>query len=309
MKYLSVKQTAEKWKISPAMVRRYCVQGRIPNAFQGETGWKIPEKAKKPIGGKETAVIEAANHPLVRKLVRQKKKKNFHGLYDYVQINLTYSSCRMASCRLTRKQVEMIFMKGKVAEMFEAVKVSDVIEVLNHCVCVDYILDHISEAITVSFLRKLHLLLMKGTVDEAKLRVVAGELRTSQSKRKEKFILPAGQAERTLKELCEIYEKQKQYNLEDILEFHVRFEKIFPFEDGNGRIGRLIAFKECLRHGVMPFILIDKYRSKYLDGLRKWAIDRSVLLQVVTEAQNRFADQISLQDYMEQEHRLNPLSD
>lgn len=112
-----------------------------------------------------------------------------------------------------------------------------------------------------------------------------------------------------MKELCETYEKRKQYNLEDILEFHVRFESIFPFEDGNGRIGRLIAFKECLRHGVMPFILIDKYRSKYLDGLRKWAIDRRVLLQVVTEAQNRFADQISIQDYMEQEHRLNPLSD
>lgn len=308
MKYLSVKQTAQKWKISPAMVRRYCLQGRIPKAVQEESGWKIPEKAKKPAGENETAKTEVLASPLTKKLLRQKKKKGFHGLYDYVQINLTYSSCRMASNRLTRKQVETIFRKGKVSEMFESVKVSDVIEVMNHCSCVDYILDHVAEPLSVRFLKKLHELLMKGTVDETKMHVTAGEFRSAKTKRKEKFFIPAGQIPKALQALLEEYEKQKTQSLEGVLAFHVEFETIFPFEDGNGRIGRLILFKECLRHGLTPFILDDKRRGKYLEGIRVWDEDRQCLLQVVAEAQERFESQVTLQDLLEQEHRLFPLT-
>ena len=106
MKYLSVKQTAEKWKVSPAMVRRYCLQGRIKGAVMEEVGWKVPEKAKKPVSTNEPPVKEPEISPLAKKLIAQKKKKHYHGLYDYVQIYLTYCSCRMASGRLTQKQVE-----------------------------------------------------------------------------------------------------------------------------------------------------------------------------------------------------------
>lgn len=306
MKYLSVKQTAQKWGISPAMVRRYCAQGRIPKAVMEESGWKIPEKAKKPTGENQAAVIEVNVHPLAKKLLRQKTKKSFHGLYDYVQINLTYSSCRMASNRLTRKQVEMIFRQGKVGEMFESVKVSDVIEAMNHCVCVNYILDHIAEPLSARFIKKLHELLMTGSVDVAKMRVTPGEFRGASSIRKENFFLPAGQITKSLQALLEEYEKVKRHSLEDILDFHVRFECIFPFEDGNGRIGRLILFKECLRHGLTPFILDDKRRGRYLDGIRNWNEDRSLLLCVVEESQVRFAMQETLQDHMEQERRLAP---
>ena len=306
MKYLSVKETAQKWGISPAMVRRYCIQGRIPKAIQGEIGWKIPENAKKPTGENQTATMEMEASPLAKKLIRQKKKKSFHGLYDYVQINLTYSSCRMASNRLTRKQVEHIFRKGKVSDMFEAVKVSDVIEAMNHCVCVDYILDHLAEPLSARFVKHLHTLLMCGTVDAAMMRIVPGEFRTSGSTRKESFILNANQIEKELQTLLKEYEKVKSHSLESVLDYHVRFERIFPFEDGNGRIGRLILFKECLRHGLTPFILDDKRRGRYLDGLRNWPTDRQLLLGVVEEAQARFAAQESLQDHMEQERRLSP---
>lgn len=308
MKYLSVKQTAQKWKISPAMVRRYCLQGRIPKAVQEESGWKISEKAKKPAGENETAKTETLISPLTKKLLRQKKKKSFHGLYDYVQINLTYSSCRMASNRLTRKQVETIFRKGKVSEMFESVKVSDVIEAMNHCVCVDYILDHVAEPLSVRFLKKLHELLMKGTVDETKMRATAGEFRSANTKRKEEFFIPAGQISKALQELLGEYEKRKIQSLDDVLAFHVGFETIFPFKDGNGRIGRLILFKECLRHSLTPFILDDKRRGRYLEGIRVWDEDRQCLLQVVAEAQERFQSQVTLQDLLEQEHRLSPLT-
>ena len=213
----------------------------------------------------------------------------------------------MASNRLTRRQVETIFRKGKVSEMFEAVKVSDVIEALNHCECVDYMLDHITEPLTAHFIKKLHEILMKGTVDATKMLVVPGEYRTARSNRREKFIPPAEQITQAMKELLNEYEKKRNQTLEDVLSFHVAFEGIFPFEDGNGRVGRLILFKECLRHGLTPFILDDKRRGRYLDGIREWAEDRQQLLCVVSEAQERFTDQEIIQDHLEQERRLSPV--
>ena len=189
--------------------------------------------------------------------------------------------------------------------MFESIKVSNVIEVMNHCICVDYILDHVTDPLSVGFIKNLHALLMKASVDEAMRRIVPGEYRAENSARKEKFFLPAEQIPRALQDLLKEYEKAKQHALEEVMDFHVRFESIFPFEDGNGRIGRLIMFKECLRHGLTPFILDDKRRGRYLDGIRNWAEDRSLLLLVVKEAQDRFSAQEILQDHMEQERRLS----
>ena len=148
MEYMTVKEAAEKCNTSVQVVRRFCRQERIAGVVQQEGAWLIPKFAKKP-GRAEPMDARAAILPaLAQKLLRQKKKKSYHGLYDYVQINLTYSSCRMASNRLIRQQVETIFTKGKVSVSFEPMKVSDLVEVLNHCVCVDYILDHAQEPLT-----------------------------------------------------------------------------------------------------------------------------------------------------------------
>ena len=240
---------------------------------------------------------------MAKTLLRQKKKKNFHGLYDYVQTDFTYSSCRMASNRLTRGQVETIFKKGKVSVSFEPMKVSDLIEVLNHCVCVDYILDHIEEPLSAKFIKNLHYQLTFGTVDERKKKVTPGQFRTRNSQRKESFILPSDYVSDKLKLLTTRYESLEEVDRRDILDFHVRFERIFPFEDYNGRVGRLIMFKECLRHDVMPFVLDDKRRTRYLEGLREWDNDNSILAEVVMEAQSRFDAQIQLQKLAE--HRQN----
>ncbi len=307
MKYLSVKQTAEKWKVSPAMVRRYCLQGRIKGAIMEEVGWKVPEKAKKPVSANEPPVKELEISPLAKKLIAQKKKKHYHGLYDYAQIYLTYCSCRMASGRLTQKQVEQIFREGKVSDMFESVKVSDVIEAMNHCVCIDYVLDNVAIPLTPKFIKKLHCLLFNGTVDERKERVVPGEYRTVQSKRKETFVASADWIATEMKDLLDGYELNKTQALEDVLDFHVRFETVFPFEDGNGRIGRLLMFKECLRHGITPFILDDKRRGRYLEGIRQWPENRTCLLEVVQEAQERFTTQETLQSLLAMEDKFLPV--
>ena len=302
MEYISVKQAADKWDTSVQIVRRFCRQDRITGAIQRNGAWLIPATARKP---KRIENIEEPEElsPLAKTLLRQKKKKNFHGLYDYVQTDLTYSSCRMASNRLTRGQVETIFKKGKVSVSFEPMKVSDLIEVLNHCVCVDYILDHIEEPLSTKFIKNLHYQLTFGTVDERKKKVTPGQFRTKSSQRKESFILPSDCVSDKLKLLTTRYESLEEVDRRDILDFHVRFERIFPFEDYNGRVGRLIMFKECLRHDVMPFILDDKRRTRYLEGLREWDNDSSILAEVVMEAQSRFDAQIQLQKLAE--HRQN----
>lgn len=306
MNYLSVKETAAQWGVSAALVRRYCKEGRIPKAVLKETGWQIPTHARKP--GSEVVVVEKKTElpPLARKLQNQKKKKNYHGLYDYVQVNLTYSSNRMASNRLTRQQVDSVFRKGKVSEMFEPVKVSDLIEVMNHCICVDYVLDHVGEPLSARFLKCIHEMLTYGTVDSRLGRVQPGEYRSVVSDRKEPFIAVHSGIANAVKFLIAKYESAPEKGLEDILDFHVRLERIFPFEDYNGRVGWLILFKECLCHGVMPFILDDKRRGDYLEGLRKWDVDRTVLLAVVGEAQARFEHQIDQHILLAQGKRFAP---
>ena len=156
MEYMTVKEATEKWEMSGQIIRRFCRQERIPGAIIRNGVWVIPANAKRPdrVGQVVSDAVELP--PLAKKLVRQKKKKNFHGLYDYVQTDLTYSSSRMASNRLTRQQVETIFKKGKVSVSFEPMKVSDLVEVLNHCVCVDYILDHVEEPLSQKFIKHLH---------------------------------------------------------------------------------------------------------------------------------------------------------
>ena len=303
MEYITVKEAADKWNTSVQIVRRLCRQERIPGVVQTDGAWLIPEDAKKPDRAEYTVAEAKELPPLAKKLVRQKKKKNFHGLYDYVQTDLTYSSSRMASNRLTRQQVETIFKKGKVSVSFEPMKVSDLVEVLNHCVCVDYILDHIEEPLSTKFIKNLHYQLTFGTVDERKKKVTPGQYRTKNSYRTEPFMSPSDRIGDKLKALVAEYESLDEVDRREILDFHVRFERIFPFEDCNGRIGRLIMFKECLRHEVMPFILDDKRRSRYLEGIREWDNDPGILSEVVMEAQSRFDAQIQLQ--MLAEHRQN----
>ena len=300
MEYLTTKETAKRWGVNTSLVRRHCSQGRVPGAIQRDGAWLIPEGTKRPPKIERPEEV-AELPPLAKKLIRQKKKKNFHGLYDYVQTDLTYSSSRMASNRLTRQQVETIFKKGKVSVSFEPMKVSDLVEVLNHCVCVDYILDHVEEPLSQKFIKHLHYQLTFGTVDERRKKVTPGQYRTKNSYRKEPFMSPPDRISEKLKALVAEYESLDEVDRREILDFHVRFERIFPFEDCNGRIGRLIMFKECLRHEVMPFILDDKRRSRYLEGIREWDDDPGILSEVVMEAQSRFDAQIQLQ--MLAEHR------
>ena len=303
MDYISAKEAADAWGISQTLVRRYCRQGRIPGAKVIEDIWMLPEGSRKP--DKVEAVPKQIELPdLARKLVNQKKKKNFHGLYDHVQIYLTYCSSRMASNRLTRDQVETIFRKGKVRVSFEPLKVSDLNEVLNHFVCIDYMLDHISEPLSQKLIKKLHYTLTFGTVDHRKDVVAPGTYRRDKTKRSFPNMPAPAFIPGSLSTIISEYEGHQEIGMKEILDFHVLFEQIVPFDDGNGRIGRIIMFKECLRHDVMPFIIDDKRRHQYLMGILNWDNSPIQLMDVVSIAQDRFertVKQCKLGEYRLQE--------
>ena len=255
---------ATLWDISVQMVRRYCREGRVPEAVQTEQGWMIPEGTLKP--GSELKK-ETPQTPLGKKILYQHERNNHFGIYEYIQVNLAYSSSRMASNRLTRRQVEEIYRTNRISPTFEATKVDDIVEIKNHFICMNYVVEHICEPLTLMFIKHLHHLLTYGTYSDQRHKPGVGECRIA--------------------DLIKNYEKKSanyeklSVGLDRILDFHVQFERIHPFDDYNGRVGRILMMKECLRFGIDPFIIDDKRRGAYNRGI---ATDPSILQNAGSEA-------------------------
>ena len=304
MDYLTIKEVSVLWNTAEQMIRRYCRDGRVPGAVQKEGAWFVPEGTARPTRKKQ----EAPTVPkLVKQLQRQRTKKIYHGLYDYIQINFCYSSNRLASNRLMLTQVEEVYKKGKVSVGFEPIKVDDLIEAYNHFDCVSHIIDTAANRISQSYIRKLHTMLSYGTMAERKLQFHPGEYRRDTCTIGKTKTTPPKNIGSQMSALISEYESLDKVELAQILDFHVRFERIHPFTDGNGRLGRLLMFKECLRHEITPFILDDKRRTEYLKGIREWDMDKSTLFTPCLEAQARFQAQIDLQKLQEYAQRNKPM--
>ena len=303
MDYLTIKEVSVLWNTTEQMIRRYCRDGRVPGAVQKEGAWFVPEGTARPTRKKQ----EAPTVPkLVKQLQRQCTKKIYHGLYDYIQLNFCYSSNRLASNRLMLTQVEEVYKKGKVSVGFEPIKVDDLIEAYNHFDCVSHIIDTAANRISQSYIRKLHTMLSYGTMAERKLQFHPGEYRRDTCTIGKTKTTPPKNIGSQMSALISEYESLDKVELAQILDFHVRFERIRPFADGNGRIGRLLMFKECLRHEITPFILDDKRRTEYLKGIREWDMDKTTLFTPCLEAQARFQAQIDLQKLQEYAQRYKP---
>ena len=291
VKYLSAKAVAQKWNISERMVCKYCAQGRIPNAYQSDGLWYIPEDTEKPIRKqKEIAPIPL----LLQEILAQREDPRRVGIYDYLQVNMVYSNGRMASNRLTRNQVEGIYKTDKICTANEPMKVNDIVEARNHFLCVDAILTHATKPLTVTFINQLLELLVSDNCRHKRNDPIPTGYRKSCAPEKYGKTTPTNMIHTELTELINEYESLNKITLENILDFHVKFERIRPYEDCNGRIGRLLMLKECLRHDVTPFIIDDKRRAGYLDGIRQWDENRNILTDVCIEAQMRFEAQIKL---------------
>ena len=296
MKYKSVRETATRWGVSERIVRRYCTEKRIPGAAQIDKAWRIPANAVKP----GTTPPPKQDMPkLLKKLISLRKRHGSRGLYDYVQVNMAYSNSRMASNRLTRKQVQCLYETDRVSEGFEPIKVNDIIEMRNHFVVMDILLDDAMQPLSKKMIVQWQRQLLSESCRHKRKSAIEPGFRVTNCMLKSGPATPPKEIPNALDALFSEYEMKAVVDLQDILELHVRFEEIRPFEDANGRIGRLLMFKECLRHDVMPFILDDKRRSSYLAGIRCCKTDKSVLHKVCVEAQKHFQAQVEVQKLLD----------
>lgn len=294
MKLYSANETAAIWGITVSMVRRYCREGKVINAVQTDQGWMIPEGTPKP--GTDM-IRETPQTKLVKKLLYQRERNQHFGLYEYIQVNLAYSSCRMASNRLTREQVQEIYRTKRITPGFEPTKVDDVVEITNHFITMRFVTDNITQPLTVSLVKQIHYLLTYGTYADQNHKTGVGEFRMNPGSGR-LSLAPPLEIGKQLTALIKDYER-KAAKLEQILDFHVRFERIHPFDDYNGRVGRILMMKECLRYGIDPFIIDDKRRGAYNRGIKQWDTNPEILTAAVLEAQKRFQSKMEVCRLME----------
>lgn len=285
MGYLSVAETAKKWDVSERSVRNYCAHGRVPGAFLTGKTWNIPEDARKP-----ERVNKKKEKPttLLDILLDEKANKYSGGIYHKTQIDLTYNSNHMEGSRLTHDQTRYIFETNTIGIEKEVLNVDDVIETANHFRCIDMIIDHAKLALTEKFIKELHLILKNGTSDSRKDWFAVGDYKKLPNEvGGMETALPEEVADR-MKKLLSEYNNKEEKTFEDILDFHVRFECIHPFQDGNGRVGRLLMFKECLKYNIVPFIIEDDLKMFYYRGLKEWNNEKGYLTDTCLTAQDSY---------------------
>ena len=285
MRYLSVSEMAKKWNVSERSVRNYCAHERVPGAFLTGKTWKIPENAEKP---ERTNKKKEKPMTLLDILQDEKANKYSGGIYHKTQIDLTYNSNHMEGSRLTHDQTRYIFETNTIGIEKEVLNVDDVIETANHFRCIDMIIDYAKATLTENFIKKLHLVLKNGTSDSRKDWFVVGDYKKMPNEvGGMETALPEEVADR-MKKLLSEYNNQEEKALEDILNFHVKFECIHPFQDGNGRVGRLIMFKECLKYNIVPFIIEDNLKMFYYRGLKEWNNEKGYLTDTCLTAQDQY---------------------
>lgn len=283
MAYISVADAAKRWNLSERSVRNYCAIGKIPNAVLAGKTWQIPEDAEKP--KRTNAKVENA---LLSVLREEKKKQRKGGIYHKVQIDLTYNSNHIEGSRLTHDQTRYIFETNTIGFESGAVNVDDVVETANHFRCIDMVIDNAMYLLSETLIKRLHLTLKNGTSDSRKDWFAVGEYKRVPNEVGGRVTTAPEKVEAEISELLSGYNAVPNHTLEQIIAFHHDFECIHPFQDGNGRIGRLILFKECLKNNIVPFIIEDDLKMFYYRGLHEWNHEHGYLVDTCLTAQDRF---------------------
>jgi fic family protein len=285
MQYLSAAEAAKKWKISERSVRNYCAKGRVEGAVLKGKTWKIPADAEKP---QRSNTKTAKPQTLLEILQYEKAVKYSGGIYHKTQIEMTYNSNHIEGSRLTHDQTRYIFETNTIGVTGEAVNVDDVIETANHFRCIDFIIEHAKSALTEKMIKELHLMLKTGTSDARQDWFAVGAYKKMPNEVGSMATALPENVAAEMQALLVAYSAKKVKTLEDILDFHVRFERIHPFQDGNGRVGRLIMFKECLKYNIVPFIIEDNLKMFYYRGLKEWSREKGYLTDTCLTAQDRY---------------------
>ena len=278
----SVAEIAKKWNVSERSVRNYCAAGRVPGAELIGKVWMIPEDAEKPARARKKAL------DLLDVLSEEMSAHRTGGIYHKIQIDLTYNSNHMEGSRLTRDQTRYIYETNTIGMTDESVRVDDIIETVNHFRCVELMIRHAKDRLTEEFIKELHAILKTGTSDSRLDWFAVGDYKKLPNEVGGRETALPEEVPEQMKALLRAYHEKKGKTLEDLIDFHVQFERIHPFQDGNGRIGRLILFKECLKYGIVPFIIGEDLKLLYYRGLQEWGRENGYLTDTLLTAQDRF---------------------
>lgn len=285
MKYVSVAEIAKKWNVSERTVRNYCAEGKIPEAFLTGKTWNIPEDAQRP-----DRINKKSDEPetLLDVLRTEKASGTKGGIYHKVQIELTYNSNHMEGSRLTHDQTRYIYETNTIGVEAGTVNVDDIVETANHFRCIDLVIDSAGQMLSEPFIKTLHRTLKNGTSDSRKDWFAVGDYKKIPNEVGGRDTTAPEEVSTEMKQLLASYNRKPDKTLEDLIAFHVAFESIHPFQDGNGRVGRLILFKECLKNGIVPFIIDEDLKLFYYRGLHEWNTERGYLIDTCLSAQDKF---------------------
>lgn len=276
MEFISVKEAAKKWNISERSVRNYCENNLIDSAFLKGKTWYIPSNAIKP----------SRRNILLDILKDEKDRKYSGGIYHKTQIELTYNSNHIEGSKLTHDETRYIYETNTIGIGNKAINVNDIIEAVNHFRCIDYIIDNGDKKLSETMIKEIHRILKSGSLDQYKYSFKVGGYKALPNEVGGRETTLPENVSKEMQELLSSYNEKKKKSLFDIIDFHVQFERIHPFQDGNGRVGRLIMFKECLKNNITPFIISDELKMFYYRGLNEWGIINEYLLDTILTAQD-----------------------
>lgn len=293
MGYLSVKETAVKWEISERSVRDYCQKGRIAGAFLIGKTWSIPEDAVKP-----SRISSLSNKPrTLYEVLRDEKTHGITGgIYHKIQIELTYNSNHIEGSKLTHDETRYIYETNTIGIENKQINIDDIVETVNHFRCIDYIIDNCSKVLTEKMIKELHTILKTGTSDSRQAWFAVGDYKRIPNEVGGIETARPEDVHNKIMLLLQAYKQITKPDFDTLLDFHFQFERIHPFQDGNGRIGRLILFKECLKHNIVPFIITDDLKMFYYRGLSEWKSERGYLRDTCRTAQDEMKQYL---DYFE----------
>ena len=233
-------------------------------------------------------MAETNQRTLLNALREEKAGQIKGGIYHKVQVELTYNSNHIEGSRLTHDQTRYIYETNTIGMENGVLNVDDIVETANHFQCIDLVIDNAEQPLTEDFIKLLHRTLKNGTSDSRKDWFAVGEYKKLPNEVGGRSTASPEEVAQKCRELLEQYAKPGKKTLKDLVEFHDQFECIHPFQDGNGRVGRLILFKECLRYDIVPFIIDEELKLFYYRGLHEWKTEPGYLMDTCLAAQDKF---------------------
>ena len=282
MELISVSRFAQQHELPERTVRNWCASGKMVGAVLVGKTWNIPADAPLPRKGRSKV------SPLLKRLREEKEGRISGGIYHRTQIDLTYNSNHIEGSRLTHEQTRFIFETNTIGITDESINVDDIVETTNYFRCIDLIIDRADEKLSEPFIKEIHRILKTGTSDSAKSWFNVGDYKKLPNEVSGNATCPPEEVHARMKSLLSAYNAKPDKTLEDIIDLHQKFEVIHPFQDGNGRVGRLIMFKECLANGIVPFIITEELKLFYYRGLREWGHINGYLMDTCLSAQDNY---------------------